>query len=117
MISSDDYKTKGDPNLKDVNFVRAATDTMAKTSMEAKKHTNFKLAMLKLKRKEVQESTKIHCRQCKTKDKKHFVISVHAPTLEKKDVRFTCHCTNCGFGGRRDKGTGKREIWNITKKQ
>lgn len=115
-VTSNDYKANNEELFK-TNFVESSNQTMEKTKADAWERTQFQKAMIKMKEEEIDKSSKIRCKQCGTKEKKYFHISIVTPTLDKKDARFKCKCTNCGFGNKKNRSTGKMEIWDITAKQ
>ena len=117
MGQIDSNTMKDVKGLMDVNFAESVDATLTKTKLDSFDRTQFQKKLLKIKEKEIELSTKIHCRQCGTKEKKYFSITVRTPTMNHKDATFTCSCTNCGFGSKRDIATRKKITWNITNKQ
>ena len=118
-VSTNDFKQQNTEGMtieeiKRVNFSGMAQSTIDKTRIASKKMTDKQQILMDRKTKQIKDAVKkpLSCPQCKTKEVRYFQLMLDTGGT---DPRYTCRCQNCGFGGKRNLETKKREVWDITR--
>lgn len=133
VITSEDYiereqrdldaESKAKESAYKSDFARSTRATMAANRGAARDRTRTQQKLVQEKQKEMIDSKKLKCPQCKTVEKKYICnpkvstpIDQWGNIIENK-IKFSNYCINCGYGYKKDPQTRKMARWDVTRSQ